>query len=60
MGGGLYWFVFSPFDLGRCNSCLFVFKFPFVKDKVGYIFNGILVYTFPEGFNVGLWDFKVG
>ena len=60
MGGGLYWFVYSPFCLGRCDSSLFIFKFPFVEDKVSQIFNGILVYIFQECSNVGLWDFKVG
>ena len=48
-----------PFYLGRCDSGLYIFKFPFVKDKVSQIFNGILVYIFHEGFNVELWDFKV-
>ena len=41
-------------------SSLFIFKFLFVEDKVSQIFNGILVYTFHECFNAGLWDFKVG
>ena len=53
-------YCFSPFVLGRCDSSLFIFKFSFVKNKVGKIFNGILVYIFHEGFDVGLWDFKVG
>ena len=46
--------------LGRCDSGLFIFKFPFVEDKVWEVFNGILVNVFHEVFDTGLWDFKVG
>ena len=60
LGGGLYWFVFSPFCLGRCISSLFICKFPFVDNKVSQVFNGVLVYFFHERFNACLWDFKVG
>ena len=60
LGGGLYWFVFSPFCLGRCDSSLFIFKFPFVENKVSHVFNDVLVYFFHECFNACLWDFKVG
>ena len=59
MGGGLYWFVFSPFGLERCDSSLFIFKFPFVEDKVSHVFNGILVYIFHECFNDGLWNLRL-
>ena len=48
LGGGLYWFVFSPFCLGRCDSSLFIFKFSFVENKVSQVFNGDLVYFFHE------------
>ena len=44
LGGGLYWFVFSPFCLERCYSSLFIFKFPFVENKVSHVFNDVLVY----------------
>jgi hypothetical protein len=53
-------FHFSPFVLGRCDSSLFFFKFFFVKNKVGEVFNDVLVFIFHEGFDVGLWYFKVG
>ena len=38
----------------------FIFKFPFVENKVSHVFNGILVYLCHECFNACLWDFKVG
>ena len=31
--------------------CLFVFKFPFVEDKVGEVFDDVLVNIFHEGFD---------
>ena len=58
LGGGLYWFVFSPFCLGMCDSSLFTLKFPFVENKVSQVFNDVLVYFFYECFNACLWDFK--
>ena len=53
-------FCFSLPLLGRCNSSLFMFKFSFVENEVGEVFNGVLVYIFHEAFDAGFWDFKVG
>ena len=39
------------------NRCLFVVKFPFIQDQVSKVFDGILMYVFHEGFDVGFGDF---
>ena len=38
--------------------CLFVFKFPFVEDKVFEVFDGVLVDIFHEGFDGCFWELR--
>ena len=57
--GGLYCYVLVTLLLGGgCDSSLFIFKFSFIENKVGEIFNDILVYIFHEDFYAKFWDFK--
>ena len=42
-----------PFYLGRCDSSLFIFKFPFVKDKVSQIFMAFWCISFMRVLMLG-------
>ena len=47
-------------SLGWGDKCLFVFKFPFVWDKICEVFDDVLMDICHEGFDGWFWDFKVG
>ena len=48
---GLFGVQIIPIHQGGVDMCLYVFKFPFVWDKVCELFDGIMVNIFHEGFD---------
>ena len=50
VGGGLCWCTLYPSWSGGGDGCSFIAGFPFFKDNVYEVFDGILVYIFHEVF----------